>query len=118
MTKLAEQLKQLRTEKQLSQEALAEQLHISRQSISKWENGDATPDLEHLVKMSEILEVSLDELILAKKPEVIKERKFDNWEPWKVSNGWEFLARFWWIPIPLLAFLSWFLPRILPNIFG
>lgn len=43
MTKFAEQLKKYRLEKQLSQDALAEKLFISRQAISKWENGDATP---------------------------------------------------------------------------
>lgn len=61
------QLKKLRTEKKLSQDALAEQLFISRQSISKYETGESTPDLENLIKIADILEVSLDELVLAKK---------------------------------------------------
>ncbi len=38
------------------------------------ENGDATPDLENLVKLTEILEVSLDQLILGKEPQVKIER--------------------------------------------
>lgn len=42
MTPFSSQLKILRQAKNLSQEALAEQLFISRQAISKWENGDAT----------------------------------------------------------------------------
>ncbi|MCR4258001.1 helix-turn-helix domain-containing protein [Streptococcus uberis] len=67
MIPFSSQLKILRQAKNLSQEALAEQLFISRQAISKWENGDATPDLENLVKLAEIFKVSLDELVLGKK---------------------------------------------------
>lgn len=70
MTKVAEQLKQLRVKHQLSQDALAEQLFISRQAISKWENGDTIPDLDNLVRLTEIFDVSLDELVLAKPHEV------------------------------------------------
>ncbi|EIQ82994.1 UNVERIFIED_CONTAM: helix-turn-helix transcriptional regulator [Streptococcus canis] len=64
MSVFARQLKKYRLNKNLSQVALAEQLFISRQAISKWENGDATPDLDHVVRLAEILEVSLDELVL------------------------------------------------------
>lgn len=82
MSILADQLKKFRAEKNLSQDALAEQLFISRQAISKWEQGIATPDLEHIIKLAEIFEISLDELILAKKPEKIVEDK--------VMNKWEY----------------------------
>ncbi|MSU87382.1 helix-turn-helix domain-containing protein [Streptococcus dysgalactiae] len=78
MTKVAEQLKQLRVKHQLSQDALAEQLFISRQAISKWENGDTTPDLDNLVRLTEIFGVSLDELVLAKPNEVKVERIYEN----------------------------------------
>lgn len=67
MTPFSTQLRKRRGVKNLSQDALSEQLFISRQSISKWENGDATPDLENLVKLAEVLEVSLDELVLGEK---------------------------------------------------
>lgn len=78
MTKVAEQLKQLRVKRQLSQDALAEQLFISRQAISKWENGDTTPDLDNLVRLTEIFDVSLDELVLAKPNEAKVERIYEN----------------------------------------
>ncbi|MDY2962800.1 helix-turn-helix domain-containing protein [Streptococcus dysgalactiae] len=78
MTKVAEQLKQLRVKHQLSQDALAEQLFISRQAISKWENGDTTPDLDNLVRLTEIFDVSLDELVLAKPNEAKVERIYEN----------------------------------------
>lgn len=60
---LGETIYRLRTEKNLSQGALAERLEVSRQSISKWENESAVPDLAKIVKLSEVFEVSLDELV-------------------------------------------------------
>ena len=60
---LGETIYRLRTEKQLSQGELAEMLEVSRQSISKWENNSAVPELEKLLRLSEIFEVSLDELV-------------------------------------------------------
>lgn len=124
MNQLAQQIKKLRTGQNLSQDDLAEKLYVTRQSISKYENAEATPDIDKLVQLAEIFGVSLDYLVLGKEPEkeivveVEKEQQGNDWEPWKVSNGWEFLARFWWLPLPFLGFLSWFLPKILPNIFG
>ena len=60
---LGETIYRLRTEKSLSQGDLAEMLEVSRQSISKWENNSAVPDLEKIIRLSEIFEVSLDELV-------------------------------------------------------
>ncbi len=60
---LGEKIYQLRTSKNLSQGDLAEMLEVSRQSISKWENNSAVPDLDKIVKLSEIFGVSLDELV-------------------------------------------------------
>lgn len=64
-------LYQLRKQKGLSQEELANRLNVSRQTISKWEVGDSTPDMEKLIAISDLFEISLDELILDKKPETI-----------------------------------------------
>ncbi|MGT2722225.1 helix-turn-helix domain-containing protein [Streptococcus porcinus] len=66
MNKFAEQLKNYRLKKNYSQDALADRLFISRQAISKWENGDSTPDLENLVKLAEIFDVTLDQLVRGK----------------------------------------------------
>ena len=60
----------LRKQKGFSQEELANRLNVSRQTISKWEVGESTPDLENLVAISELFEVSLDELVLDKEKEV------------------------------------------------
>ena len=59
----AENLKQLRKEKQLSQEALAEILDVSRQAVSKWEQGIGYPEVEKLLLLSSKLNISLDSLM-------------------------------------------------------
>lgn len=60
-------LYELRKQKGFSQEELAGRLNVSRQTISKWEIGDSTPDMEKLIAISELFNVSLDELMLGKK---------------------------------------------------
>lgn len=59
----AEKLVQLRKAKGLSQEALALQLHVSRQAISRWELGSAMPDSPNLLQISRLFEVSADYLL-------------------------------------------------------
>ena len=62
-------LYELRKQKGFSQEELANRLNVSRQTISKWEVGESTPDMEKLVAISDLFEISLDELVLNKVPE-------------------------------------------------
>lgn len=57
-----EKLIQRRKEKGMTQEELAERLSVSRQTVSKWENGDCMPDADKFIRLSDILEISLDEL--------------------------------------------------------
>lgn len=59
-------LYELRKQKGLSQEELANRLNVSRQTISKWEVGESTPDMEKLAAISELFDISLDELVLDK----------------------------------------------------
>lgn len=61
--KLADRLVELRKEHKLSQEALAEKLGLSRQSISKWERAEASPDTDNLIALAEVYGVTLDELL-------------------------------------------------------
>lgn len=60
---LYENIARLRAERGMSQSDLAEALDVSRQSVSKWETNASTPDLEKLVKLSELFGVTLDELV-------------------------------------------------------
>lgn len=60
---LGENIYRLRTEKNMSQGDLANALEVSRQSVSKWENNTAIPELDKLIKMSELFGVTLDEIV-------------------------------------------------------
>lgn len=57
-----EKLIQRRKEQGMTQEDLAERLSVSRQTVSKWENGECMPDADKFIRLSDILEISLDEL--------------------------------------------------------
>lgn len=60
---LGEKIQQLRKAAGISQEQLAEQLDVSRQSISKWELNDAVPEISKIIMLSELFSVSTDELL-------------------------------------------------------
>ena len=60
---LHETIYTLRTQRGMSQLELAEALDVSRQSISKWETGAAVPELDKLVKLSDVFGITLDELV-------------------------------------------------------
>lgn len=108
MIVFSQQLKSIRREKHLSQDDLANQLFISRQSISKWENGEAMPDLENLVRLAEILHVSLDELVKGEKIETVDQP--DQGDP--LSLFLNFLSENWWLIffLPIIAsFIKLFL---------
>ena len=60
---LGKQIKKYRSEKALSQDALAEKIYVSRQTISNWENDKSYPDVNSLVLLSKVFNVSLDQLI-------------------------------------------------------
>lgn len=60
---LGQRLCQLRTGAGLSQDALAERLGVSRQSVSKWETDGSVPELDKLVRLSQVFGVTLDELV-------------------------------------------------------
>ncbi|GKV56621.1 AbrB family transcriptional regulator [Sporosarcina sp. NCCP-2222] len=56
-------LKRLRQQHQYTQEELAEELGVSRQVIAKWERGESTPDLQFCVRLAELYDVTLDNLV-------------------------------------------------------
>ena len=58
-----ENLQYIRTRAGITQEQLAEQLGVSRQSVSKWESDASVPELEKLVRMARLFRVTLDELV-------------------------------------------------------
>ena len=66
---LEEQIRNYRKQAGMSQEKMAELIGVSRQAITKWENGTGTPDIANLVAIAELFQISLDELLLNEKKE-------------------------------------------------
>lgn len=60
---LSQKIQTLRKERNLTQEALADQLNVSRQALSKWELGVSTPEADKIVQLSEFFNVSTDYLL-------------------------------------------------------
>ena len=61
--KFADKLIKLRKDKRISQEELAEMLSVSRQAVSRWEMGSTLPDMNNIIKLSDIFDVSIDSLV-------------------------------------------------------
>ncbi len=116
MSEFADQLKRYRKKANITQDDLAGDLFVTRQAISKWESGDSTPDLNNLIKLTSILNVSLDTLVLGKE----KEEKADSdefvFDPRKNKyvrrlgkmNFWDFMANYYWIVILLAIIIGFF----------
>lgn len=66
-----QRLARLRKEKGFTQEDIADKINISSQTVSKWENDISSPDIQTLIKLSDIFEVSLDDL-LGKEKKVLR----------------------------------------------
>lgn len=63
---IGKNIQKLRKEKQMSQEQLAEKLHVTRQAVSNWETEKTQPDIDTLHQIAMIFEVSIEELIYGK----------------------------------------------------
>ena len=106
---LGSQIKKYRTELGLSQDALAEKIYVSRQSISNWETGKNYPDLNSLIRMSEIFHVTVD-VLLKGDVEEMKEliSREDQNEFQKLSKIFSMMFLVMLIsPVPLAKFLKW-----------
>lgn len=89
-------IKELRKEKQLTQEQLAEQFNVSRRTVSRWETGSNLPDLDILIEMADYYDVELRELLDGErksekmnkelKETVLKVAEFSNEEKKKVTQ--------------------------------
>lgn len=80
---LSEKIYRLRKERHISQEGLAVQMNVSRQAVSKWESGQAVPDTNNIVLLSQILDVSTDYLLRENAPLSVQlaqpQRKRSRW---------------------------------------
>ena len=79
MNSVGKNIKQLRNEKEMTQDQLAEKLHVTRQAVSNWETGKTQPDIETLSALAECFGITVEELIYGKStqpnnPKVIIEK--------------------------------------------
>lgn len=84
---LGERIKEYRTNNGMSQENLAEKMNVSRQAITKWESDKGVPDIDNLIQLSRIMNITIDELILGNNNEqtsaieeqAVKQRNENKW---------------------------------------
>lgn len=97
---ISNQLKNYRKEFNISQEELAEIVHVSRQTISNWENNKSYPDLQSLLLISKYFKISLDELV---KGDVVKmKNQLEKNEMDKYAIGMGVGAIFMLLSIPIV----------------
>ena len=100
---LGQRIKEEREKRQWTQDYLAETLNVSRQAISKWEVGSTYPDIDRLVQISNILDITLDSLIkgddsLKKSIVITKNAKAQ-------TNVWEFMRSTGWMMVIAIIYL-------------
>ena len=101
MTNLANNLTFYRKKEGLTQSQLGELLHVSAQAISKWENGQAEPGLDMLLKLAEIYRVSTDTLLSAAP---VEEHPTPAAPTQKTPSGFgKAFRKFWYIPVIVLV---------------
>ena len=112
---LGKQIKFYRQEAQLSQEELANRVYVSRQTISNWENDKSYPDVNSLVLLSEIFQISLDKLIkgdikvmkeVIKKEEIAKMNRYGKtYALMLIATAVSAVPLFMWLGV--WAFIPW-----------
>lgn len=116
MNKFPAQLKKIRKEQNTTQDDLANQLFVTRQAISKWESGDSTPDLNNLIKLTDIFNVSLDTLFFGAEHETKVDTSEFVFDPkhnryvrrWGKMNFWDFLSGYWWVVLAIVFVIGFF----------
>lgn len=107
---LSRQIKKYRAEVNISQEELAERIFVSRQTISNWENDKNYPDIKSLVLMSEVFQVSLDQLIKGDIERMKKEIDTQEYAEFQRNSGIYavlfIIAMI--VPLPLGYFWGWY----------
>ena len=107
---VGKQIQHYRKKKNLSQDDLAEIIFVSRQSISNWERGATYPDIQNLLLLSKVFEVSLDKLVkgdLETMKQIIHDQEFIRYQ----KDGIIFSILLFCFPIisiPLILYLDWY----------
>lgn len=123
--KLGQQLVHYRKHHQLSQEELAEKIYVTRQSISNWENDRTYPDIQSLLLLSQIFQISLDELIKGDLEEMKTLVTQTELHQFNKNSHWMLIGMLSMslTAFPLLYFLDWYwgtlllIAQFLPTLF-
>ncbi len=83
---IGERIFTLRKERGISQEELANELNVSRQSVSKWETNQSTPDFDKIVLLCQFFGITTDELLTGKK-DIVKANEIDNKNKYAINLG-------------------------------
>ena len=89
---LGEKLFELRKAKNLTQDEVAEKLNVTRQTVSKWETNQSTPDFDKILPLCELYDISTDELLKGEKQEKSEEINYNNEEK-KDKNNYENMTK-------------------------
>lgn len=87
-------LKEKRAEHQLTQEQLAEKVFVSKKTISNWETGKTIPDIESLIRLSNLFDLSLDNLLLEGSDIVTNIKKLEKARNTHILYGISFLMQY------------------------
>ncbi|MCI2773899.1 helix-turn-helix domain-containing protein [Staphylococcus petrasii] len=110
--KLAEQIKKPRKKNNLTQDQLATELHTTRQTISKWEQGTIEPNVQMIVQLAEKFGISTDELLTGEETTLHKEQI--NQTPQHL-NFWDFLSQKWWFVLIIVIIICGTISQIFTS---
>ena len=100
---LGQRIKEEREKRQWTQDYLAETLNVSRQAISKWEVGSTYPDIDRLVQISNLFDITLDSLI--KGDDSLKKSIVISKNAKSQTNVWEFMRSTGWMMVIAIIYL-------------
>ena len=100
---LGQRIKEEREKRQWTQDYLAETLNVSRQAISKWEVGSTYPDIDRLVQISNLFDITLDSLI--KGDDSLKKSIVITKKARAQTNVWEFMRSTGWMMVIAIIYL-------------
>ncbi|KRL05775.1 helix-turn-helix transcriptional regulator [Liquorilactobacillus oeni] len=107
-------IKEEREKREMTQEKLANTLNVNRQAVSKWETGTAYPDIDRLIQISELFNVSLDSLI--KNDDGLKQKIIiDKSHQHPRTGAWEFMRSTGWM---MVIAVVWIIGRVISTIWG
>lgn len=111
--KLAEQIRKHRKENDLTQDQLATELHTTRQTVSKWEQGTIEPNAQMIVQLAERFDITTDELLTGK---LSYSSRIETKQSYPEHlNFWDFLSQKWWFVLILVVIVCGTITQIFTS---